>query len=131
MIGVATGLISMVSSIGGKLIEDKDKKADFAFKILELAEKRMEVLVNKTTYKWVDALVKLAYAGDQIVKGLIRPIGSAAMTGLAIYCGMKGIQLDPAVSAVMVAAFPAWGASRHVDKIKKKNLPDDDNEWGL
>lgn len=107
-----TAIISALLSFGSKFIEDKDKKTEYAFKV-------MDAMLNTKTFPWVDALVKLSYASQQIVKGLFRPLGAAAMTTFAIYSSYKGVHLDPAAQAVLLSAFPAWGVSRHKEKIQK------------
>ena len=124
MIGLLTSLLPSLFSLGGKLIQDEDKRAEFAFKVQEMAFKQMEVLINAKTYPWVDALVKMAYASEQIVKGLFRPVVSA---GLFIYGIMNpdmlkqlhelGIGGDAGLIGIF-GAFPAWMKSRH--DLKKK-----------
>lgn len=110
--------------IGDKLIEDKDKKAEFAFKVQEMAFKQMEVLIGAKTYPWVDALVKMAYASEQIVKGLFRPIIAAVAFGFGLYFELNNIEVSGTVEAILFGSFPAWGVSRHVDKNKPKK-----EEW--
>lgn len=127
MISFFTSLLPGLFNLGGKLIEDKDKRAEYAFKVQEMAFKQMEVLINAKTYPWVDALVKLAYAAEQIVKGLFRPVGAALMTGFVIYAEMNEIQLSGATEAILASAFPGWMASRHIDKAKAKK---DDSDLG-
>lgn len=119
MIGLLTTLIGAAANIGDKLIEDKDKKAEYAFKMQEIAQKQMEVLLNQQTYKWIDGLVKLSYASEQIIKGLIRPIGALAMLGIGVYCDIKQIPLSDSVEVILYSAFPAWGVSRHAEKSRK------------
>lgn len=112
---IITGLIS----IGKEFIEDKDKSTEFAYKA-------MDKLLGTTTYRWVDALVKLSYASEQITKGLLRPIGAACMTAFGMYCHFKGIDLG-ASAIVYDGALPAWGVSRHVEKSKTpKNWDSED-----
>jgi len=119
MFELAGNLIAGLFNIGGKFIEDKDKKNEFAFKILEMADKLSHKMLETKTYPWVDALVKLAYAADAIMMKLLRPVGSAVLTGIVIYCDMNGIELSATVQALGAAAFPAWMASRHVNKQQK------------
>ncbi len=121
MISLFTSLLPSLFKLGDKMITDVDKKAEFAFKVQEMAFKQMEVLIGAKTYPWVDGLVKLAYASEQIVKGLFRPIGAALMTGFVIYAEVKGIELSGAVETILISAFPAWGASRHSEKKAKKD----------
>ena len=127
MLSLFTSIIPSLFKIGDKMIVDQDKKQEFAFKVQEMMFKQMETLVNVKTYPWVDALVKLAYASEQIVKGLFRPLGAAVMTGFLIYAELKGIELSGLVESLCAAAFPSWMASRHIDKqkAKKPNIEDD------
>ena len=111
------------------MIADEDKKSEFAFKVQEMAFKQMETLINAKTYPWVDALVKLAYASEQIIKGLFRPIGAAVMTGFVIYAEVTGIQLSGTVETLLVAAFPGWMASRHSSKKTEAKKDDSDMGW--
>lgn len=129
MIGLITSLIPGLFKIGDKLIEDKDKKAEYAFKVQEMFFKQMEVLIAAKTYPWVDALVKLAYASEQIIKGLFRPIVSTAMMGFAIYCEIYEIELSGMAETVLYGAFPAWGASRYAEKKTKKDNDDGELGW--
>jgi len=126
MLGLLSAVIPGLFKIGDKLIEDKDKKAEYAFKVQEMFFKQMEVLIAAKTYPWVDALVKMSYAAEQIIKGLFRPIASALMLAFAMYCEVSAIELSDGVQAILYGAFPAWGASRHIDKQKKKVIEDDD-----
>lgn len=116
MIPLITGLLTAAVNIGDKLIEDKDKKTEFAFKMAELAQRQMETLLNQPSYKWIDGLVKLSYASEQIIKGLIRPVGSLIMAGFGAYCAMQGIELSDTVQTLLFGAPVAWGVSRHVEK---------------
>lgn len=112
-------LLSGILSIGKELIEDKDKKNEFA-------DKAMERLLATETHPFVDAVVKLSYAADQITKGLLRPLGAAVMTAFGIYAHLNGIEIDGALHAMFDGAFPAWGASRHAEKARKKpDVPED------
>lgn len=129
MIGLFTALLPSLFKLGDKMIVDEDKKSEFAFKVQEMAFKQMETLINAKSYPWVDALVKLAYASEQIIKGLFRPIGAAIMTGFVIYAEVTGIQLSGAVETILVSAFPAWGASRHASKQKEAKKDDGDMGW--
>lgn len=124
MLSLFTSLIPSLFKLGDKMILDQDKKAEFAFKVQEMTFKQMEQLTNTKTYPWVDALVKLAYASEQIIKGLFRPIASAGMLVFAMYCEINEIALSDGVQAILYGAFPAWGVSRHIDKKKKDDTGD-------
>ena len=128
MIGLFTALLPSLFKLGDKMIVDKDKKSEFSFKVQEMAFKQMETLINAKSYPWVDALVKLAYASEQIIKGLFRPIASALMLGFAMYCEVSAIELSDGVQAILYGSLPAWGASRHIEKQKKK-VVDEDEDW--
>jgi hypothetical protein len=129
MIGLITSILPSIFKLGDKLIEDKDKRNEFAFKTQEMAFKMMEVMLNTKTYPWVDALVKLAYASEQIVKGLIRPIGAFVMFAYAAYCDINGIQLNEMIQTTLYGAPFAWGVSRHVEKNRKPKPVDDEDDW--
>jgi len=91
---VISFLLPSLFKLGDKLIEDKDKKAEFANSIAMS-------LIGQQTYKWVDALVKLAYASEAIIKGLFRPIGAACMMAFAIYAELTGIELFESIQAML------------------------------
>jgi len=126
MFGLFASIIPGLFKLGDKLIADEDKKAEYAFRVQEMFFKQMEVLIAAKTYPWVDALVKMAYASEQIVKGLFRPVGAALMTGFVLYAEVKGIELSGTVETLLISAFPAWGASRHVEKKGKKEETEED-----
>lgn len=121
MLSLFTALIPGLFKIGDKMIEDKDQKAEYAFKVQEMAFKQMEVLIAAKTYPWVDALVKLSYAAEQIIKGLFRPIITAIGFGFGLYFELNNIELSATVEAILFGSFPAWGVSRHVSKNKPKD----------
>ncbi len=126
MLGLLGTLLPGLFKIGNKMIVDQDKKMEYAFKVQEFTFKMMEVMLNTKTYPWVDALVKLSYAGEQIIKGLLRPIGAMAMFAYAAYCNVNGIELNEMIQATLYGAPVAWGASRHAEKKRKEKEP----EWG-
>jgi len=125
MMALFASILPSLFKIGDKMIVDETKKSEFAFKVQEMAFKQMEQLINAKTYPWVDALVKLAYASEQIIKGLFRPIASAGMLVFAMYCELNAIDLSDGVQAILYGAFPAWGVSRHQSKKKEK----EEEEW--
>ena len=130
MLGLITSLAPGLFKLGGKLIEDKDKKAEYAFKVQDNIQELTLKLMETKTYPWIDGLTKLAYASESIVKGLFRPLGAAAMTGFAIYADYKGINLSAVAETALYAAFPAWGASRHTEKSKKaQSTNTEDSVW--
>jgi len=107
--------------LGDKMIEDKDKKNEYAFKVLEMTQEMGLKLLDTKTYPWVDALVKLAYASEALIKGLFRPIAAAGALIFVGYCEVQGIELTPTIEAVMVSLMPAWGISRYKEKQKKND----------
>ena len=119
MINAILGLVPGLFQLGGKLIEDKDKKNEYAFKVLEMTHELSLKLLDTKTYPWVDALVKLSYAAENIIKGLFRPIASVGAALFVAYCEMKGIELSPMVEGVFVSLLPAWGLSRYKEKKSK------------
>lgn len=127
MFQAIVGLIPGLFKLGSELIEDPDKKTEFAFKTQELYNNLAMKLLDTKTYPWVDAIVKLSYASEAILKGLIRPIGSFALAGFAMYCEVKGISLSDTTQALLYGAPVGWGVSRHVEKSKKKK--EDDPFW--
>ena len=127
MLNVLMGLLPNIFKLGGKLIQDADKRAEFAFRVQEMVNAFMMKMLETKTDPWVDALVKIAYAGESIIKGLFRPLGSAAMFVFAIYAEIEGIALSEGVQAILYGSFPAWGASRHIEKGKKKKEEDWDD----
>ena len=132
MVSLFTSLIPSLFKLGGKMIKDADKQMEYAFKVQEMAQELALKLMDTKTYPWIDGLVKLAYASEAIVKGLFRPLGAAVMTGFVIYAEIQGIELSGPVETILLAAFPGWMTSRHVEKKGKKKLPIedfDDEDW--
>ncbi len=114
MIGI-TDLVTGALKLGSELIEDKDLKA-------QLAADTVKAMLASRTYRWTDALVKMAYASEQITKGLIRPLFSVGMFVYGVTNPDKMQELhalgtvgDMGIAAVFGAA-PAWGMSRHGEK---------------
>ena len=106
-------IVDAALKLGDKLIEDKDQKA-------QLANDAMKSMLASRTYRWIDGLVKLAYAADMIMKGLFRPLGSIAMFCFGAYCTMNSIELPPMIHELLYGAPLGWGVSRHLEKGKKK-----------
>jgi len=138
MITALLGVLPSILGFGGKMIEDKDKKAEFAFKSLELTNTVVLALLNAKTVPWVDALVKLAYAGDAIIKSLFTPILTAVAFGFGLYFELNNIEVSASVEAILFGSFPLWRTARQkeknakleVDKIKaKKVVQFEEEEW--
>lgn len=113
-------LIQSISGLAGEFIEDKDKRNELIFKVKELEFSLRESLLSTKTTPKTDAFVKLLIAFKDIILPMLRPVGAAMMTGFGMYCHYKGIPLDGATQVIMDGAFPAWGASRHVNKNKEQ-----------
>jgi hypothetical protein len=108
--------------LGDKLIEDKDKRLEYAMRTQEMTFEAMKIMLDTKTYPWLDGLVKLSYASETIIKGLLRPVGAL---GLFVYGLMNPDVLDQlqqmgtmgdAAIGGMFGSFPAWIASRHLEK---------------
>ena len=116
-------LIDNISSLAGEFIEDKDKKAEYANNALKMTNDLALKLLDTKTYPWVDALVKLAYAGNVLVTGLFRPVGTFLMTAFAAWCYYQGHPLPEPLNSIFSSAFAGWGISRHIEKNKKLGPP--------
>ena len=130
MIGLLASILPGMFKLGGKLIEDKDKKAEYAFKVQEMAQSLAFKMLETKTYPWIDGLVKLAYASEAIIKGLFRPVFSCGLFvwGLLNPESIAELQNldfggDVAVATIFGAA-PAWGVDRGLEKRKKKQSTD-------
>jgi hypothetical protein len=111
------GVFRGIFDLGKEVIQDKDKLAEFNYKLAELEGQLNLRLVETQTVPWIDATVKLLFA----LNSLWRPLGGAVMTGFGIYAHWKGIPLDPVLHGIFDGAFPAWGVSRHVEKSRNGN----------
>lgn len=115
-----TALIDSVSSLASEFIEDKDKLNEINLKIRELESKVTTTLLSTKTTPKADAFVKILIAFRDIVVPLLRPVGASCMTAVGLYCHLNGVEIDGATHAMIDGAFPAWGASRHVNKHKEE-----------
>lgn len=113
-----TLLINSVTGLISEAVEDPDKRNEINLKIQELEQEGNKALLAAETSPFVDALVKLLIAFKDVVIPLLRPLGAACMTGFGMYCHLKGISMETSMQLLMDGAFPAWGASRHVEKQK-------------
>ena len=130
LLNIVPGLFKL----GGKLIQDADQRAEYAFKVQEMVQDFMKVMLQTKTYPWIDGLVKLSYAAESIIKGLFRPVVSSLMLVFAIYAELEGIDLSEGVQGLLYGAFPAWGIARHREKAKRaergsKEVWDDGDSW--
>jgi len=111
-VSAVANAFSSLLGLGSELIEDKDKRNEFNYKMFELQQQVVMTLATTTTTPWVDALVKLLYA----VNSLWRPIVGASMTIFGAYMHFKGTPMDTTAQVIFDGAFPAWGVSRHIEK---------------
>lgn len=118
---IVLSTIPKILSTIDKSVQDKDLAAQLQQRTVEATLQLMEKAVQTETVPWVDALAKLIVVTVTAFKGLMRPLLGAAMTGAAIYMQVKGIQAPDWLDAVLAAAFPAWMASRHAEKVRKIN----------
>ena len=124
MIQAILGIVPGLLKLGGELIEDKDKRNEYAFKALELTHELSLRLLEMKTYPWIDGLVKLAYASEAIIKGLFRPVAAVGALVFLGYCAVHGIELSPLVEGVCASLAPAWGVSRYREKMQEKSAGD-------
>lgn len=111
-----------VAGIIDQFVEDKDKKAEIVYQLtLKEREFSTAILTLQSTPR-MDALVKFMYAWRDVGLSVVRPIGSAIGLAFVAYCTVKGIALPDWLEAVMVALFPGWMASRHLDKQAQKKV---------
>lgn len=109
-----------ILDLADQFIEDKDAKAKFAFELSKLQSAFSTSVITTQTTPKVDAVVKLMYAWRDVGVSLVRPIGSAVAAAFAAYCVVKGITLPDWLEAAMVALFPGWMVSRHIEKSATK-----------
>lgn len=126
LLSIIPGLINL----GSELIEDPDKKAEYASKALEMQIELQKAMLQTKTNPKVDAIVKLAYAGEAIVKSLFRPIGALLMFGFAAYCQLNDIQLSEAMQGILFGSPLAWGYSRHQEKKEAAKKRPQEDLWG-
>lgn len=110
---IASGLLKL----GSKFILDKDKQAEFQFKVIEMTYSFMEKIVTMQTVPWVDAFVKILFA----LLALARPLGT-------FYLSLKGVDMAVDAGSVdglsggLMAMFPAWGTAREANKRREHRL---------
>lgn len=118
-----------VTGLFDQWIEDKDLANKLSFEAQKLQNDFNLALVQTQTTPKTDAIVKILFTIKDVIIPLLRPLGSAIMTGFGMYCHYKGIQIDGGMHAVLDATFPGWMASRHVEKSRKDNLKAKTNTW--
>lgn len=107
-----TGIFENLIKLASEAIPDKDKQVEFNFRVIEMQQQFMTLVLQTQTVPWVDALVKILAALNMFT----RPIGSALMTAFGAWAHYKQVPMDLGIHAVFDGAFPAWGVSRHMDK---------------
>lgn len=118
-----TSLIDSISGLASEFIEDPDKRNELMFKVQQLEFSLRETLLTTKTNPWVDGFVKILIAFRDIILPMLRPLGAFYLS----YMGVDMAQIELAagdeistLSAGLATAFPAWGASRHVNKNKEQ-----------
>ena len=120
------GLTNLVS----EFIVDDDLRAKLDVELQKLEVGITTQLLNTATTPKVDAFVKILIAFKNVIIPLFRPLGAGAMTAFGMWMHYEGTPMDGATQIVMDGAFPAWGASRHVEKQKKtRQKKDDFSDW--
>jgi len=118
LLNTITGVFKDIFGIVDQLVEDKDKKNELVFKMMEMQNALSTQLLQQQTTPWVDATVKLLFALRDIIIPLFRPIVAAAMAGYVVYAETNGVIISPVVEAIFAGAFPGWMTSRHLNKKK-------------
>ena len=113
------GAITSTFGFLSELVEDDDLKNKLDFEKKKLQFELDRVLLSTKTNPWVDGGIKVLIALRDIIIPMLRPAG-------AFYLSYKGVDIAQAELAVsgdisalsmgLASAFPAWGASRHVNK---------------
>jgi hypothetical protein len=114
-----TSLINSISGLAGEFIEDKDKRNELMFKVKELEFSLRETLLATKTNPFVDGFVKVLIAFRDIILPMLRPLGAFYLSYMGVDIAQGELAAGADVSALsggLAAAFPAWGASRHVNK---------------
>lgn len=105
-----------LTSLISEFVVDDEKMAQINLEIGKVkASVKSDLLKTSTTPK-VDAFVKILIAFNDLILPWFRPIGAGLMTAVGLWFHYKQIPIDGAVHAMLDGSFPAWGASRHVNK---------------
>lgn len=118
-----TSLIDNISGLASEFIEDPDKRNELMFKVKELEFSLRETLLATKTNPWVDGFVKLLIAFRDIILPMMRPLGAFYLSYMGVDMAQAELAAGGEVSALsagLAAAFPGWGASRHVNKNKEQ-----------
>jgi len=125
-----------LTSLISEFVVDDEKMAQIKLEVDKVeASVKSDLLKTSTTPK-VDAFVKILIAFNDLIIPWFRPIGAGLMTAVGLWFHYKQIPIDGAVHAMIDGAFPAWGASRHVNKQTQKKAKarigakaDDFSDW--
>lgn len=127
IIGAVADVFSDLIGLGKELIEDKDKRNEYAFRLAELRVQLAEKMLTQQTHPKADAAVKLLYAFKEILLPMMRPVGSLllALWGASHPEQIKWLHdnlgtLGDGTILSIFGAFPAWGVSRHIEKNRKQ-----------
>lgn len=120
---ISTQAMDLVSK--GKV--DKDAVIQQAHDLQMLRAQMTKAVLETPTLSKTDAFIKILYAFKDAILPMLRPIGSFLLT---VYFGDDAITTaangDPSsLSMVLSGAFPAWMASRHVNKTQEKKAQRD------
>jgi hypothetical protein len=122
--------IESVTGLISEFIVDDDLRAKLNVELQKIEAGVTTQLLQTTTTPKVDAFVKILIAIKNVIIPLLRPLGAGCMTAFGMYCHYNSLPLDGATQVVMDGAFPAWGASRHVEKQKKiRKKSNNDDDW--
>jgi len=125
--------IESVTGLISEFIDDGDLRAKLEAGLQKVEARITSQLLQTTTTPKVDAFVKILVAIKNVIIPLFRPLGAGAMTAFGMWMHYNGTPMDGATQIVMDGAFPAWGASRHVEKQKKasqkRREKDDFSDW--
>ena len=125
---IAKGAIELgkgVISIIDQVVEDKDAKRESIKEVVRMTFDFQKAVLQMQTTPKVDAIVKLLYAFRDVVLPMLRPLGSALLSGFTAFAIYKNIPIPPVLDVVMGSAFPSWMVSRHLNKtseLKEREL---------
>ncbi len=105
-----------LTALLSEFVVDDEKMAQIQLEVDKIEVGVINQLLKTSTTPKVDAFVKILVAIRSLIIPMLRPLGAGAMTAFGLWCHYDGIQMDGAVHAMLDGSFPAWGASRHVNK---------------
>ena len=105
-----------LTSLISEFVVDDEKMAKIKLELEKVKVSVKSDLLKTSTTPKVDAFVKLLIAFNDLILPWFRPLGAGLMTAVGLYFHYKQIPIDGAIHAMLDGSFPAWGASRHVNK---------------